>query len=295
MARIRSIKPEFWTDPDIVAMPMEARLFFVGCWNHADDYGVLRDDPARLKLQIMPADQIDAEAIVDELVRRRHLSRMIAPDGTRVLVVRTFCVHQKIDRRAAGRWGTPDQFTTAEAHLTTPDPDQSPPIPTTPTPGREGKGGEGKGREVTPVSDVTPLDGTVALSVPPLAAGQVERVFAAWQEATGHRQATLDEKRRRLIRAAIKSHGIDTAVAAVSGVRWSPFHMGDNDRGKRYDSLGLILRDADKIEEFARYERDPASRPQRQQRGTKSDATRAKLAAALERMEGHHTIEATAS
>lgn len=31
MARIRSIKPEFWTDPEVVGMPMEARLFFIGC------------------------------------------------------------------------------------------------------------------------------------------------------------------------------------------------------------------------------------------------------------------------
>lgn len=147
MARIRSIKPEFWTDPDIVAMPMAARLFLIGCWNHADDYGVLRDDPERLRLQIMPADPIDAVDIVDELVESKFLVRMIAPDGTALLVVRTFTIHQKIDKRAVGRWGHPDDFTPAESHRSTPAPAPSPPIPTTPTPGGEGTGTEGTGLE----------------------------------------------------------------------------------------------------------------------------------------------------
>ena len=139
MARIRSVKPEFWTDPDVVALPMVARLFLIGCLNFADDYGVLRDDPARLKLQIMPADDIDASAVVDALVEARFLVRMIAPDETKVLVIRTFVAHQKIDKRAVGRWGAPDDFTL--------NPHQSPPIPTNPAPGREGKGGDGSGEE----------------------------------------------------------------------------------------------------------------------------------------------------
>jgi len=132
MARIRSVKPEFWTDPDIVSMPMATRLFFIGCWNHADDFGVLRDDPDRLRLQIMPADPVDAHEMVDELVKRRHLLRMTAPDGTALLVVRTFCVHQKIDKRAAGRWGKPDEFVPANPSATPASPADPTPIPTNP-------------------------------------------------------------------------------------------------------------------------------------------------------------------
>lgn len=138
MARIRSVKPEFWTDPDVVALTPLARLFFIGTWNHADDYGVLRDDPSRLKLQILPADDANAGELVDQLVDAGLLLRRVAPDGTNVLVIRTFCVHQKIDRRAVGRWGHPDDFTRNPT-----DPNQSPPIPTTPTPGLEGTGLEG--------------------------------------------------------------------------------------------------------------------------------------------------------
>lgn len=111
MARIRTLKPGFWTDPELVGIPFEARLFFIGTWTFADDYGVLKDEPARLRMQIMPADPVDAAAIVDLLVEHNLLLRRVAADGTRVLVIRTFCDHQKIDLRKKGRWGHPDEFT----------------------------------------------------------------------------------------------------------------------------------------------------------------------------------------
>jgi hypothetical protein len=41
MARIRTIKPEFWTDEKIVECSFEARLMFIGMFNFADDKGNL--------------------------------------------------------------------------------------------------------------------------------------------------------------------------------------------------------------------------------------------------------------
>jgi hypothetical protein len=132
MARIRTLKPEFWTDPDVVACSFAARLFFIGCWNHADDYGVLKDEPDRIRLQVFPADEVDAHGIVAELVKRRLLVRMVTPEGVNVLVIRTFRLHQKIDNRASPKYGDPAEFTenTEESH----------PIPPSPTPVMEGKG-----------------------------------------------------------------------------------------------------------------------------------------------------------
>lgn len=242
MARIRSIKPEFWTDPDIVAMPMAARLFLIGCWNHADDYGVLRDDPERLRLQIMPADPIDAVEIVDELVESRFLVRMIAPDGTALLVVRTFTIHQKIDKRAVGRWGHPDDFTPAESHRPTPAPTQSPPIPTTPTPGGEGTGLDGTGLEqLPPPADVTSLALVPTEPAPPvrmysdeferwwsLYPRKVEKApaFAAWKVARRTRTAEFLTEAVRAHGAAWQANGTETKHI-VYPERWL--------KRKRYD------------------------------------------------------------
>ena len=40
--RIRSVKPEFWEDEDVAALPPLTRLYFIGLWNLADDAGYLR-------------------------------------------------------------------------------------------------------------------------------------------------------------------------------------------------------------------------------------------------------------
>lgn len=179
MARIRSIKPEFWTDPDLAALPIEARLFFIGVWNHADDYGVLKDDPARLKLQILPADDVDPAALVDHLIASGHLLRRVAPDGTAVLVVRTFEAHQKIDRRAVGRWGHPSEFT----HPIPTNPAASPPKPPDPHLGLEGKGLEGTGENTPPT--LLPAQPAQPTAPPPPAAEalmptQFDAFWALW-------------------------------------------------------------------------------------------------------------------
>lgn len=146
MARIRTIKPSIWTDPTFVECSMAARLLWIGAWNFADDYGVLKDDPAQLRLQIFPGDDIDTYDLVDELVSRRMVLRKVAPDGTNVLVIRTFCIHQKIDTRSPGRWGKPEDFTDPEPPCTPVDlrectsPSQSQPFPTNPNPVLEGTG-----------------------------------------------------------------------------------------------------------------------------------------------------------
>jgi len=56
MARIRSIKPQFWTSEQIADCSPNARLLFIGLWNFCDDYGVHPASPARLKMEVFPND-----------------------------------------------------------------------------------------------------------------------------------------------------------------------------------------------------------------------------------------------
>jgi len=46
--RIRQVKPAFWTDARIAALPPAARLFYIGLWMEADDAGWLRWDPSQI-------------------------------------------------------------------------------------------------------------------------------------------------------------------------------------------------------------------------------------------------------
>jgi|GEM_PF-4667911 len=138
MARIRTVKPEMWTDEDFIDLSMPARLIFIASLNFADDWGVLADKPRTLAARCMPRDDIDPQSIVDELVAARFYVRHTSPEGAAVLVIRTFASHQKIDRRTRGRWGDPAEW--VESPPIPPDPTTSPPIPPTEGKGREGKG-----------------------------------------------------------------------------------------------------------------------------------------------------------
>lgn len=112
MARIRTVKPELWTDPDFIDCSLSARLLFIASWNFATDFGVLPDKARQLKMQCLPADPGDAEQLIEELVSHDFLVRRIAPNGDKVLVIRTFSKNQKINRRSLGRWGDPAKWDT---------------------------------------------------------------------------------------------------------------------------------------------------------------------------------------
>jgi hypothetical protein len=49
MARIRTVKPEFWTSEQVMELSPLARLAFIGMWNFCDDAGVHTASAKRLK------------------------------------------------------------------------------------------------------------------------------------------------------------------------------------------------------------------------------------------------------
>jgi hypothetical protein len=72
MARIRYLKPEFFSDEDLAELPFQARLTFAGLWCYADKAGRLEDRPKFLKAMIFPYDNVDMEKQLDMLNNRKH-------------------------------------------------------------------------------------------------------------------------------------------------------------------------------------------------------------------------------
>jgi hypothetical protein len=95
VARIRSIKPEYFDDPDIGQLSAEAALTFIGIWTEADKRGRLVDDPRRLKVRVRPYSSADFIATLAELVDAGFLIRYQSSDGVKLLQVRSFERHQK--------------------------------------------------------------------------------------------------------------------------------------------------------------------------------------------------------
>lgn len=77
-------------------------------------------------------------------------------------------------------------------------------------------------------------------------------IFDHWKKIMNHPKAKLDNKRKKLITAALKLGYSETElITAVNGCAKSPYHMAQDGRNTTvYDDIELILRDAKHIDQF---------------------------------------------
>jgi hypothetical protein len=97
MARKRIIDPDFYLDEDLASCGFAVKLFYIGTWNFADDYGVIEDSNLRLKAQIFPYDTIDVSQLRDKLVEIGKLVPFEA-EGRKWLFVKNFLKYQRVDK-----------------------------------------------------------------------------------------------------------------------------------------------------------------------------------------------------
>lgn len=111
MARIRSIKPEFWTSEQVMECSPITRLLFIGMWNFADDAGRLPFSPKTIKAQIFPGDAItcdDVSGMVAELSANGLVSSYVV-EGKQYLLI-TGWKHQKIDKPQKPKYPEPGEL-----------------------------------------------------------------------------------------------------------------------------------------------------------------------------------------
>lgn len=100
MARIRSVKPEFWSSEQVMECSPMARLLFIGVWNFCDDAGNHVNSERTIKAQVFPGDDItsaDVRRLLDEL-STNDLIAFYVHDGKEYLHVTGWKKHQRIDR-----------------------------------------------------------------------------------------------------------------------------------------------------------------------------------------------------
>jgi len=82
-------------------------------------------------------------------------------------------------------------------------------------------------------------------------------VFRHWREVHGHSRAQLDDKRRTLIRKALKTYSAADLCLSITGYLNSPHHMGQNERQTKYTDIELLLRDAKHIDAGIKFHAEP--------------------------------------
>lgn len=94
MARVRLIKPGFFTNDALGALQPAARLLFAGLWLLADREGRLEDRPKRIKAQILPYDRIDVDKLLTVLHEAGFVVRYEAA-GDSYIQITNFTKHQQ--------------------------------------------------------------------------------------------------------------------------------------------------------------------------------------------------------
>lgn len=98
MARIRTIKPEFFTSEDIVTLTPLARLFYVSLWCEADREGRFSWRPVTLKMRYLPGDDCNIDGLANELTDA-GLIVIYEVEGKLYAEIPSFKNHQVINNR----------------------------------------------------------------------------------------------------------------------------------------------------------------------------------------------------
>lgn len=93
MARARNIKPSFFQNEELGELDPLARLFFVGLWTISDYRGCVEFRPKRLKVQLLPYDNCDTEALANNLEKSGFV-QFYSVAGQRYLKIINFEKHQ---------------------------------------------------------------------------------------------------------------------------------------------------------------------------------------------------------
>ncbi len=104
MARIRSVKPEFWVDRSFVRkVPnRDARMLYMALWNLADEHARLMGDPAYIKGQAFPYAEDDdlTPKVIDELLDMLADAERVVRyevDGDPYLFLPRLAKHQRLE------------------------------------------------------------------------------------------------------------------------------------------------------------------------------------------------------
>lgn len=116
MARIRTIKPEFFSSERIAQLSRDARLTFIGLWTESDDYGVAEGNARVIKGHLWAFDDDVTPAVVERHIaemledKPRPLIQTFEADGRRYIHILGW-PHQKINRPSGKRNPSPPGLT----------------------------------------------------------------------------------------------------------------------------------------------------------------------------------------
>lgn len=105
MARIRTIKPDFWRDESLATVSPEACLLAIGLLNHCDDEGYFNANPKLVESDIFPLRELSKKTtvLIQELCTIGYLELFQGDDGKTYGHVKNFEKHQVINKKTPSK------------------------------------------------------------------------------------------------------------------------------------------------------------------------------------------------
>jgi hypothetical protein len=105
MARIRTIKPEFWTNELLSALPESTHMLAGALLNYADDYGYFNANPALVKATCFPIREplVSIPESLMKLSQIGYIELRTAEDGRVYGRIVNFDEHQKVGHPTASK------------------------------------------------------------------------------------------------------------------------------------------------------------------------------------------------
>lgn len=113
--RSRILRPGFFTNELLAEVDPFARLLFEGLWLLADREGRMEDRPAKIKILILPYDNVDIDSLLGQLAERGFIIRYKVDSYFYIQVV-NFKIHQQVYHKEADSV-IPEFNNKAEAYL----------------------------------------------------------------------------------------------------------------------------------------------------------------------------------
>ena len=105
MARIRTIKPEFWSHEELSALPESTHMLAGALLNYADDEGYFNANPMLIKAACFPLREpsVKIPESLQSLQTMGYVELGTAPDGKRYGRIVHFLTHQKVSHPAKSK------------------------------------------------------------------------------------------------------------------------------------------------------------------------------------------------
>lgn len=235
--KIRSMRPEFFSDTLMAALSPMARLLYIGLWCIADDEGRGRYLPKQIEGEVFPNEQVDIHALLTELLSTARIVTY-QHGGELYFHIPNFTKYQKPNRTYPSRLPAPPLFT-PNGH--TADAVREQRVVTADAPPVVGRGSKGEVVLIARKARGTPRSDEAQITQ--------TGVWTALEDLFGEAAETERKLRGKVVRSIVNAGGTFTEVKNRAGAWPKLFPRGNGPPltltatalEKWWGQLGLIV------------------------------------------------------